>query len=295
MLVMNQVSKQFGSFTALKDITLEFENGIYGLLAPNGAGKTTMIKMLVTLIFPTKGEILYNGTEVTKLDEDYRNVLGYLPQEFGYYKNYSPEKYLMYLAALKGIEKQTAKGKIQELLKLVGLEDVTRKKMKKFSGGMIQRVGIAQAMLNDPKILILDEPTAGLDPKERARFRKLLTELAQDRIIILSTHIVSDVESIANEIIMIKDKQLLYKDTISNICGILDGKIFETEVPMAEADAFRERYQSISERQDSGKMTIRFIAKDETPEPEWREVRPNLEDVFLHIYEDDSTLAGSMA
>lgn len=293
MLIMNQVSKQFGSFTALKDVTLEFENGIYGLLAPNGAGKTTMIKMLVTLLFPTKGEILYNGTEITKLDEGYRNVLGYLPQEFGYYKNYTPEKYLMYLSALKGIDKNTSKQKIAELLKLVGLEDVTRKKMKKFSGGMIQRVGIAQAMLNDPKILILDEPTAGLDPKERARFRKLLTELAQDRIIILSTHIVSDVESIANEIVMIKDKKVLYKDSISNICKILDGKIFETEVPMSEAESFRSKYSSIGERQESGQMTFRFIANVNKPNPEWNRVSPNLEDVFLHIYEDDSTLAGN--
>ncbi|WLD94672.1 ABC transporter ATP-binding protein [Alkalihalobacillus sp. AL-G] len=292
MLVINEVSKQFGNFTALENINLEFENGVYGLLAPNGAGKTTLIKMLVTLLFPTNGDILYNGTEVTKLDEQYRDKLGYLPQEFGYYKNYTPEKYLMYLSALKGIDKNEAKRKISELLRLVGLADVTRKKMKKFSGGMIQRVGIAQAMLNDPKILILDEPTAGLDPKERARFRKLLTELARDRIIILSTHIVSDVESIANEIIMIKDKTILYNDTIPNICDILADSIYETDVSFSEADSFRNKYMSIEERQDGGQMTIRFISRDKAL-PEWRKVKPTLEDVFLHVYEDDMTLAGS--
>ncbi len=293
MLVMNNVSKHFGEFTALKDMNLEFTNGVYGLLAPNGAGKTTLIKMLVTLLFPTKGEILYNGTEITSLDEQYRNVLGYLPQEFGYYKNYTPEKYLMYLAALKGINKKEAAARTTELLKLVGLEDVIRKKMKKFSGGMIQRVGIAQAMLNDPKILILDEPTAGLDPKERARFRKLLTELSRERIIILSTHIVSDVESIANEIIMIKNKTLLYKDSVSKISRILEGSIFETEVPFSEVDDFRLKYKTIAERQDQEHMTIRFIGNEEA-DPNWKRVTPTLEDVFLHVYEDDQTLAGSV-
>ncbi|WP_289889565.1 ABC transporter ATP-binding protein [Virgibacillus pantothenticus] len=293
MLVLKDVSKKFGNFTALEDINLEFNNGIYGLLAPNGAGKTTLIKMLVTLLFPTKGKIEYDGTEITSLDEQYRNVLGYLPQEFGYYKNYTPEKYLNYLAALKGLDKKETKKRNSELLELVGLGDVTRKKMKKFSGGMIQRVGIAQAVLNDPKILILDEPTAGLDPKERARFRKILTTLARDRIIILSTHIVSDVESIAKEIIMIKNKTILYKDTVANISNTLDGKVFEAEVSFSDLNVIREKYQILSERQEREKMTIRFITSDQTNE-KWKRVTPTLEDVFLYVYEDDETLAGSV-
>lgn len=294
MLVLNDVSKKFGNFTALDNINIAFNNGVYGLLAPNGAGKTTLIKMLVTLLFPTKGEILYNGTEITSLDEAYRDVLGYLPQEFGYYKSYTPEKYLLYLAALKGLDKKTADKRIPELLQTVGLEEVTRKKMKKFSGGMIQRVGIAQAMLNDPKILILDEPTAGLDPKERARFRKLLTNLSRDRIIILSTHIVSDVESMANEIIMVKNNTILYKDTVANINHTLEGSIFETAVPFSDVEQFREKYQIISERQDREHMAIRFVTTDQA-EAKWEKVTPTLEDVFLHVYEDDQTLAGHVS
>lgn len=287
MLLVQNVTKNFGKFNALKDINLEFRNGVYGLLAPNGAGKTTLIKMLTTLLFPTSGSILYNGKDIIKLDEGYREILGFLPQEFGYYKNYSPTAYLLYLAALKGIERGTAKNRVQELLKTVALEDVADKKMKKFSGGMIQRVGIAQAMLNDPKILILDEPTAGLDPKERVRFRNLLTDLARDRIVILSTHIVSDVESIANEIIMIKDQQVLYQDSVSNICKKLDGLVFETEVEYEDAAAFRKKYFSLSEKQEGGKMYIRFLT-EEPAQDGWRAVRPNLEDVFLHTYQDEA-------
>jgi ABC-2 type transport system ATP-binding protein len=286
LLVVNHVSKSYGNFEALKDINLEFSNGVYGLLAPNGAGKTTLIKMLTTLIFPSEGEILYNGTNITRLGEKYRELLGYLPQEFGYYKNYSPKQFLSYIGALKGMDKNVLEKRIDELLKLVALEDVATKKMKKFSGGMIQRVGIAQAMLNDPKILILDEPTAGLDPKERVRFRNLLSELARDRIVILSTHIVSDVESIANEIIMIKDKQVLYKGSIDEICKVIAGMVYETSIPYEQAVVFKKEVFSLSEKQEDGLLKIRFISK-KTPEPTWTAVKPNLEDVFLYVYRDD--------
>ena len=219
MLIVDNVTKKFGNFTALQNISLEFHNGVYGLLAPNGAGKTTLIKMLTTLIFPTSGQILYDGVEITKLDESYRDVVGYLPQDFGYYRNYSPLQFLIYIAALKGVDGKTAKHKSLELLDLVALSEVKDKKMRKFSGGMIQRVGIAQAMLNDPKILILDEPTAGLDPKERVRFRNLIATLAKDRTVILSTHIVSDIESIASQVIMLKDHKLLCCDSPEALKG----------------------------------------------------------------------------
>ncbi|ABX41299.1 ABC transporter ATP-binding protein [Lachnoclostridium phytofermentans] len=288
MLVVNNVSKKYGDFVALENIELEFVNGVYALLAPNGAGKTTLIKMITTLLFPTSGEILYDGTDIVTLDEEYRDLLGYLPQEFGYYKNYSPNKFLLYLAALKGMKEREAKNRIKELLTLVALEEVADKKMKQFSGGMIQRVGIAQALLNDPKVLVLDEPTAGLDPKERVRFRNLLSDLSRDRIVIVSTHIVSDIEFIANEVIMIKDHKVLYKDSIRNICNTIQGKVFETEIEFEEAREFRKNHIALSEKQEDGKMQIRFISEVEKS-PTWTQVTPNLEDVFLYEYNESTT------
>lgn len=286
MLVVKNVSKQYGNFSALEQIQVEFDHGVYGLLAPNGAGKTTLIKMLVTLISPTKGEILYNGSNIIDLDEEYRNILGYLPQHFGYYKNYSPKQFLLYLAALKGIDKRIARSKIDDLLQKVALRDVANKKMRKFSGGMIQRVGIAQALLNEPKVLILDEPTAGLDPKERARFRHLLTELARERLVIISTHIVSDIESIANQVIMIKNKQLLYQDTVQNICATLHDDVYETAIPFEQLEAFHKQYVLLSEKQEQGEMIVRFVHKGES-DVDWIPVVPHLEDVFLYEYRDD--------
>ncbi|MEJ8545011.1 ABC transporter ATP-binding protein [Brevibacillus borstelensis] len=286
MIIVKNVSKHYGNFCALQHIQLELKNGVYGLLAPNGAGKTTLIKMLATLISPSEGEILYDGKNIFDLDEEYRALLGYLPQQFGYYKNYSPKQYLLYLAALKGIGKKEADRMIAELLEKVALSDVVNKKMRKFSGGMIQRVGIAQALLNNPKILILDEPTAGLDPKERARFRNLLTGLARDRLVIISTHIVSDIESIANEVIMIKNRQIRYKDSVANICETLDGHVYETSIDFERLDEFRKLYVVLSEKQERGKMIIRFIHKGRA-EAEWRPAAPSLEDVFLYEYGDE--------
>ena len=286
MLTLSHVSKSYGKFPAVEDISLEMENGLYGMLAPNGAGKTTLIKMIATLLVPTQGEILWDGIPVAKLGEKYRDLLGYLPQQFGYYKNNTPVQYLDYLAALKNMPKQTAKEKIEQLLELVGLSDVADKKMKKFSGGMIQRVGIAQAMLNDPKILILDEPTAGLDPKERVRFRNIISVLSKDRIVILSTHIVSDIESIANQVILIRDKHIYKMDSVANICNELSGKVFEMQVSDKEYEKMEEKYIVLSARQEKGFMTIRVFdeADDGTDNDNKVSVSPNLEDVFLVNY-----------
>lgn len=280
MLTVKNVTKKYGDFTALENIDLEFGNGVYALLAPNGAGKTTLIKMLATLLFPTEGEILYDGTDIIRLDEKYRDVLGFLPQQFGFYKNYTPKQYLRYLAALKGLDKATAEKRIAKLLKLVGLEDNADKKMKKFSGGMLQRVGIAQAMLNNPKILILDEPTAGLDPKERVRFRNIISSLAQNRTVILSTHIVSDIETIATKVVMIKDHKLLCCSTVEEVCSTLKGKLYEQDsrIKLSKNDLF------ISERQDANCIQNRFVSLN--PPEGAVPVTPNLEDVFLYIYRE---------
>ena len=280
MLAVEHVTKKYGSFLALDDITLDFENGVYGLLAPNGAGKTTLIKMITTLLAPTEGEIRWDGTEIFALGRSYRNILGYLPQQFGYYRDNTPKQFLSYLAVLKGMSPKSSKARIEELLELVGLADVENKKMKKFSGGMLQRVGIAQAMLNDPKLLILDEPTAGLDPKERVRFRNLIHKLAKDRIVILSTHIVSDIETIAGKIIMLREHKLYCCTTLQELCAKLAGRVFE--IPAGTESEYA--CQILSERQTGEGTVIRIVC--ETPPKGLIPVSPNLEDVFLYVYGD---------
>ncbi len=281
MLTVKNVTKKYGDFTALEDISLEFENGVYALLAPNGAGKTTLIKMLVTLLFPTEGEILYNGTDIVKLDEEYREIIGFLPQEFGYYKSYTPTAYLSYLAALKGIPKKNVDRRIAEALETVSMTEHANKKMKKFSGGMVQRIGIAQAILNDPKILVLDEPTAGLDPKERVRFRNILSNLARDRVVILSTHIVSDIETIASKVIMLKDHRLFCNCSVSDACKPLEGRTYEvgSKVKLSENDTF------LCERQDANDVMQRFVS--DAPPENAVSITPGLEDVFLYLYRDE--------
>lgn len=208
-LTIDRVSKQYKNLIAVDRISANLGKGIYGLLGANGAGKTTLMRMICGILKPTGGTISYDGIDVG--EEAYRAILGYLPQDFGYYPEFSATDFLLYLAALKGIPKAQAKRKTEELLELVSLQDVGRKKVKMFSGGMKQRLGIAQALLNEPKLLVLDEPTAGLDPKERVRFRELIEDLGKESIVLLSTHIVSDIEHIADEILMMKEGQLTYQ------------------------------------------------------------------------------------
>ena len=280
MLSVEHVTKRYGAFTALEDISLTFSPGVYGLLGPNGAGKTTLMKLLATLLFPTKGQILWDGEDILALGADYRGLLGYLPQQFGYYPNYTPRQFLRYAAALQCIPKREAEGRISRLLELVGLGADGDRKLRKFSGGMIQRVGIAAAMLNDPRLLILDEPTAGLDPRERVRFRNLIHSLAEDRIVLLSTHIVSDVETIAGQIVMFRDHRLYCCDTPANICARFRGKVFQ--VPAGAAlgpDQFL-----LSEGQSEAGPVLRILT--ETPPAGAVPAVPGLEDAFLAIYRE---------
>lgn len=217
MLTLENVTKKYKNFTALSDVNLELKEGIYGLLSPNGVGKTTLLKMIATLMPTTAGNIYYDGKNIMEMGEAYRELLGYMPQKFGYYKDYTAVRYLSYLAALKGLDKKETAAKIDELMEQVGLSEVKNQKLKTYSGGMIQRVGIAQALLGDPKILILDEPTAGLDPKERANFRELLMKFADGKIILYSTHIVSDIENIADRIIMLRDHTLYCDKSVEEL------------------------------------------------------------------------------
>lgn len=214
-LVLDRVTKQYQNKIAVDRVSISLKPGVIGLLGANGAGKTTLMRMICGILKPTGGTITYEGMDVS--EEMYRDVLGYLPQDFGYYPGFTGREFLMYMAALKGIDKKTAQRKCDELLEVVNLKNVANKKIKSYSGGMKQRLGIAQAVLNNPQILILDEPTAGLDPKERVRFRNLIAELGKDSIVILSTHIVSDVEHIADRILMMKSGQFIYDGTLEDI------------------------------------------------------------------------------
>ena len=239
-LSLDRLTKQYGRKIAVDCVSATLKPGVYGLLGANGAGKTTLMRMLCAVLESTSGEVLLDGKEITSMGADYRNVLGYLPQDFGYYPNYTAVEFLMYIAALKGIPKNVAKKRVTELLEVVDLSHVANKKVKTFSGGMKQRVGIAQALLNNPKILILDEPTAGLDPKERVRFRNLISAFSKDRIVILSTHIVSDVEFIAEDIIMMKDGQILHFGKTQEITTEIDGQVWECTVPTSRAEQYSE-------------------------------------------------------
>nr|WP_297709667.1 ABC transporter ATP-binding protein [uncultured Butyrivibrio sp.] len=208
-LSVDRLSKQYKNKIAVDRVTFNLSEGVTGLLGANGAGKTTLMRMMTGILAPTSGEITADGIAVQT--EEYRSLLGYLPQDFGYYPEFTAKEFVRYIAALKGLDKNTAKRKTDELLDLVGLSDVANKKIKTFSGGMKQRVGIAQAIVNDPKILILDEPTAGLDPKERVRFRNLIAEIGKNTIVLFSTHIVSDIDSIASNLLMMRDGQIIYE------------------------------------------------------------------------------------
>ena len=219
-LSVDRITKQYRNKIAVDRISFELTEGVTGLLGANGAGKTTLMRMMSGILTPTSGEINADGINVST--ENYRALLGYLPQDFGYYPEFSAKEFLEYFAALKGLEKKKAKEKTKDLLELVGLSEVANKKIKTFSGGMKQRVGIAQALLNDPKILILDEPTAGLDPKERVRFRSLIEELGKNSIVLLSTHIVTDIEHIADRIIMMKDGSMIWQGNQSDVTGDLE-------------------------------------------------------------------------
>lgn len=282
-LEFDNLTKKFGDFTAVDHINLTMGSGVYGLLGVNGAGKTTLMRMLCTLLKPTSGRILYDGKDVFKMREEYRNILGYLPQDFGFYPEFSVKEYLLYIAAIKGIRSSVAKMRVRELISQVGLTKATNQKMKKLSGGMKRRVGIAQAMLNDPGILILDEPTAGLDPNERIRFRNLISELSRERMVLLSTHIVSDIEYIANEIWLMRSGTITYRGTADEIINSMAEAVWECPVKKEMAADLMRKYK-ISNMKTEPQWVILRIISQERPLPNARRVEASLEDVFLGYF-----------
>lgn len=285
-LCIDRLTKQYGHKLAVDRVDLELHRGVYGLLGANGAGKTTLMRMLCGILTPTSGEIRWGGREIGSLGEEYRSLLGYLPQDFGYYPEFTAEKFLLYLAALKGLGKVQAGQKMLELLDLVGLSEERKHKIRTFSGGMKQRLGIAQALLNDPEILILDEPTAGLDPKERVRFRNLISACARDRIVLLSTHIVSDVEYIAGEILIMKEGRLIHRGAPDAITHEIDGKVWECRVAPARAEELCSRY-NVGNLKNAGDKTILRIIKDEKPMDEAVPAEASLEDLYLYYFQEE--------
>ncbi len=293
-LMLDSITKEFGGFVAVDQISLTMANGVYGLLGVNGAGKTTLMRMLCTLLKPTRGNIYCNGKDIFKMDAEYRNLLGYLPQDFGFYPEFTVKDYLLYIAAIKGIRPVVARKRTKELIAKVGLAKVADKKLKKLSGGMKRRAGIAQAMLNNPQILILDEPTAGLDPNERIRFRNLLSGLSEERLVLLSTHIVSDVEYIANEILMMKDGAIVNNGSLDRIIDSMPEKVWTCLVPQQEVPAITKRHKVSNMKSEQHGVELRIISTEQPCETAVC-VSPSLEDVFLYYFgekvgNDDDTL-----
>lgn len=282
-LKLNNVTKSFGKFIAVDSLDITMKTGVYGLLGVNGAGKTTLMRMLCALIHPTSGNITCNGEDIFKMDGEYRKLLGYLPQDFGFYPEFTVKDYLMYIASIKGIRPAVAKKRVDALITQVGLTKVANKKMKKLSGGMKRRAGIAQAMLNNPKILILDEPTAGLDPNERIRFRNLISELSEERLVLLSTHIVSDIEYIANEIWLMKDGKIVRQGTADEIINSMQEKVWTCIAEHAAVPLITKRYKVSNIKSETNGVELRIIAA-EKPFASAICVEPSLEDVFLYYF-----------
>lgn len=283
-LCMTDLTKRFGHFTAVDSVTLAMTHGVYGLLGVNGAGKTTLMRMLCTLLAPSAGTITYDGRDIFAMDADYRDLLGYLPQEFGFYPSFTVRDYLDYMAALKGIGKRDARRRINELLEQLGLADVRKKRIAKLSGGMKRRVGIAQALLNEPEILILDEPTSGLDPSERVRFRNLLSEFAQGRIVLISTHIVADVEYIAMQNAIMKEGRLVGCGTTTDLVAEVAGKVWTARVPAADLPRWERALTIVNLKSEpDGSASLRYLAEHaEIPGSTPADAR--LEDLFLWLF-----------
>ena len=279
-LELTDLEKTFKNKAAVRDVNIRFGHGVYGLLGENGAGKTTLMRMLCGILKPTQGNILCDGTPILSMGGEYRRLLGYLPQDFGYYGDFSALRFLNYMAALKALPEDYARDRIEELLELMDLSHEKKNKLKTFSGGMLRRVGIAQALLNDPEILVLDEPTSGLDPGERVRFRNIISSLGKNRLVILSTHIVSDVEYIANHIIIMKDGQIIHTGDESQILKEAQGCVWKCVVPQKQADDLSGQYIVSNLRNQADQVELRIVSSQKPTEDAHPE-NVTLEDAYL--------------
>lgn len=285
-LKLDRLTKQFGAKIAVDRVSATLIPGVTGLLGPNGAGKTTLMRMVCDVLRPTSGQILLDGTDAGTLGDEYRAMLGYLPQDFGYYPDFTALDFMRYMATLKGFGNRDGQIRSMELLEEVGLASDARRKIKTFSGGMKQRLGIAQAMINDPAILVLDEPTSGLDPKERVRFRNLIAGFAQDKIVILSTHIVSDVEFIAGRILVMNNGAFVMDGAPDQVVSQAAGKVWECHVEAGEAEHMSTLMTVANVRYSTdGRAVVRVVA-DDAPTVDAYNVEPTLEDLYLHVFSD---------
>ncbi|KGJ49778.1 ABC transporter ATP-binding protein [Clostridium sp. NCR] len=287
-LILKNINKSFKDKIAVSDFNVTLNNGIYGLLGPNGAGKTSLMRIIADVSNATSGEVYLNGKSKSELGADYRSLLGYLPQDVGFYKTFTAQKFLEYVSTLKGLEKEYSKVKIDELLKFVNLEKDRNRKIGKFSGGMKQRLGIAQALLNDPEVLILDEPTAGLDPNERIRFKNLISEISKDKIVILSTHIVSDVEFISNEIIIMKEGKLVEKDTPNELLKSIRGKVHSLRIREDMLHKIQNKFKVSNIVREKDHILVRVVGHENIhiKDVDVKDENPSLEDLFLYYFDE---------
>lgn len=282
----DKTNKNYPVKKAVADVSLHLTPGVWGLLGANGSGKTTLMRMICGIMKPTAGRICYDGVDIAQLDDAYRDIIGYLPQEFGFYPEFTVQQYLEYISALKGMTDTQAKKRIDELLVRLSLDDVRRKRIMKLSGGMKRRVGIAQALLNDPEFLVLDEPTSGLDPGERVRFRNLLSEFAKDRIVLISTHIVSDVEYIATRNAIMKNGEILLTGTTQELTSQMHGRVFQAMIPPQELHVWESdpKIQIVNLRNETdGRICLRYLGNP-TDIPDAEAQNPTLEDLYLHLF-----------
>ena len=290
-LTLERLSKQFKNRIAVDNVNAELAEGVYGFLGANGAGKTTLMQMICGIVAPTRGEVKVDGKNNVEMGMEFRDMLGYLPQEFGYTPGFTAKDFMLYIASIKGIPPRRAKRKSEELLELVNIKEDMNRKIRTFSGGMKRRLGIAQALLNDPKILIMDEPTAGLDPKERAYFRNVIAEMAQDKIIIVSTHIVSDIEYISDQVLIMKKGRFLLQGTAEELITEVNGMVWSCRVPSGDWPSFENRH-TIANSRNLGNVVEARVISPFAPCADCEQTIPTLEDLYLKCFADEQDLNG---